>query len=80
MNLKLKYQVFSGLATTSTLTAGENKMPNVSNVAKKTDYDTNVNEIRKKITDHSQDKYITTPAFNKLTTENFAARLNKDRF
>ena len=55
-------------------------MPNVSNVVKKTDYDTKVNEIGKKITDHSQDKYITTPAFNKLTTENFAARLNKDRF
>ena len=29
----------------------------------------------KKITDHSHDKYITTPEFNKLTAENFAARL-----
>ena len=33
------------------------------------------NEIEKKITDHSHDKYITTPEFNKLTAENFAARL-----
>ena len=28
-----------------------------------------------KSTDHSHDKYITTPEFNKLTAENFAARL-----
>ena len=34
-----------------------------------------VNEIEKKIADNSHDKYITTPEFNKLTAENFAARL-----
>ena len=28
---------------------------------KKTDYDTNISELEKKITDHSHDKYITTP-------------------
>ena len=43
--------------------------------AKKTDYNTKINEIEKKITDHNHDKYITTPEFNKLTSENFAARL-----
>ena len=43
--------------------------------SKKTDYNTKINEIKKKITDHSHDKYITTPEFNKLTRENFAARL-----
>ena len=42
---------------------------------KKTDYYTKINEIEKKITDHNHDKYITTPEFNKLTAENFAARL-----
>ena len=42
---------------------------------KKTDYVTKVNEIEKKITDHSHDKYITTPEFNKLTAENSAATL-----
>ena len=31
--------------------------------------------MKKKITDHNHDKYITTPEFNKLTTENFRARL-----
>ena len=34
-----------------------------------------LNETEKKITDHTRDKYITTPEFNKLTAENFAARL-----
>ena len=43
--------------------------------SKKIDYDTKVNQIEKKITDHCHDKYITTPQFNKLTIENFAARL-----
>ena len=32
-------------------------------------------KLKKKITDHTHDKYITTPEFNKLTAENFAARL-----
>ena len=41
------------------------------------DYDTKVNEIEKEITDHNHDKYITTPEFNKLTEENFAARLTQ---
>ena len=50
-------------------------MPNISNLVKKTDYNTKVNEIEKKITGHSYDKYLTTPKFNKLTAENFAARL-----
>ena len=33
------------------------------------------NEIEKKITDHTHDKYISTSKFNKLTAEKFAARL-----
>ena len=57
------------------MTAVENKIPSVSSLVKKTDYDTKVKEIEKKITDHKHDKYITTPEFNKLTAENFAARL-----
>ena len=31
--------------------------------------------MKTKITDHTDDKDITTPEFNKLTSENFAARL-----
>ena len=56
------------------MTAVENIIPSVSNLVKETDYDTKVNEIEKKITDHTHDKYITIPEFNKLTAENFAAR------
>ena len=73
--VKTEIPSISDLATTSALTAVENKIPSVSNLVKKTDYDTKVNEIEKKITDHNHDKYITTLEFNKLTAENFTARL-----
>ena len=66
------------LATTADLTAVENEIPNVSNLVKKTDYNTQQLvklKKKKKITDNDQDKYITTPEFKKLTVENFAARL-----
>ena len=36
------------------------------------------NATKKKITDHDHSyEYITTPEFNKLTSENFAARLKQ---
>ena len=62
---------------TNALNAVENKIPSVSNLVKKTDYNTKINEIEKKITDHNHDKYITTPEFNNLTSQNFAARLKQ---
>ena len=46
------------------MTAVENKILNVSNLVKKSDYDAKVNEIEKKITDYTNDKCITTPEFN----------------
>ena len=52
-------------------------MPNVTNLLEKPDYNTTIYEIGKKITDHDHDKYITTPEFNKLTSENFTARLKQ---
>ena len=67
----------SNLATTTALTTVENKIPNVNNLVRKTGYNTNISEIEKEITDHDQDKYITTPEFNKLTAENFNARLKQ---
>ena len=42
---------------------------------KKTSYNTKIAEIQKKILDHNQVKCITTQEFNKLTLDNFAARL-----
>ena len=63
----------TGLPTNLALTAVENKIPDVSDLVKKTDYDTEINEIEK-ISDHNHSKHITTPEFNRLTTEYFIAR------
>ena len=65
----------SSLATKSVLTAVENKIPSVSRLVKKTDYDTKISEIEKKLTDHNHDKYITTPEFDTLAADVFNARL-----
>ena len=42
---------------------------------KKTNYNTKITEIEKKLTDHNHDKYITTPEFNTLAADVFNARL-----
>ena len=71
---------FTNLATTTTtaLTAVENKISNVSNLVKKTDYNTKISEIENKTTtDHDHDKHIITPEFTKLTAESFVARLQQ---
>ena len=52
----------------------ENKTPSVSSLIKKTDYDTKISALEKKLTDHNHDKYITTPEFNNLAAA-FNARL-----
>ena len=41
----------------------ENKIPNISSLVKKTDYNTKISELEKKLTDHDHGKYITTPEF-----------------
>ena len=54
----------------------ENQIPNVGNLVKNTDYNTKTSEIENKITtDHNHDKYITTPEFPKLPSENGIAIL-----
>ena len=53
----------------------ENKIPSVSNLARKQNYDTKISEFEKKLTDHSHDKYMTTPEFSNLATNVFNARL-----
>ena len=68
--------LLTNLTTITVLTAVENKIPNVSNLVKISDYNRKINEIENKnTTDHDHDKYITTLKFNKLTSENFSARL-----
>ena len=41
----------------------------------KTDYKTKITETEKKLTDHNQDKYVTTPEFNTLAANAFNTRL-----
>ena len=55
--------------------AVENKIPDVSSWVKKTNYDTKINELEKRLTDHNYDKYITTPEFNTMAASVFDARL-----
>ena len=49
-----------------------------SYLVKKTDYNKKINQIEKKITDHDHGKY--TQEFNKLTADNFAAKLKQASF
>ena len=63
--------------TATALTAVENKIPSVSNLVKKTNYNTKTNQIEKKISDDNHDKCIATLEFNKLTLENSVARLKQ---
>ena len=65
----------SGLATNSELTAVESKIPDVSSLVKKTNYNTKICDIEKKITAHDHDKYITTPELNTMADNTFNARL-----
>ena len=53
----------------------ENKIPNTSNLVTKTVLNTKNSEVENKIPENS--KHITTQEFNKLTAENFAARLKQ---
>ena len=53
----------------------ENKIPDVSSLLKKGDYNAKITEIEKKLPDHDHDKYITTPEFNTLAASVFNARL-----
>ena len=57
------------------MTVVENKIPDVSSLVTKADYNTKISEIKSKVNDHDHDEYITNSEFNKLTTENFKAKL-----
>ena len=57
------------------LTSVKNKIPSVSSLVNKTDYNTKVTEIENKLNNHNHDKYITTPEFNTLAADVFNARL-----
>ena len=59
------------------LTTVEDKIPNVSSIVKKTDYNTKITEIENKLNNHNHDKYIDTQEFNKLAADVFNARLQQ---
>ena len=63
------------LATKTALITVENKIPDFINLIEKTDYNTKVTEIEKKLTDHNHDKYINTSEFNNLAADVFNARI-----
>ena len=66
-NIKDKIPDITDLAPTTALTAVEKKIHNVSNLVKKTDYNTKISELENKVTtDHDHDKYITTQEVIKL--------------
>ena len=69
-----KIPSITSLATNSALTAVENKIPDVSSLVKKTDYNVKILYIQKKVSDHDHDEYITASEFYNLTTRNFTAR------
>ena len=57
------------------MTAVENKILDVSNLFKKTNYNPKINEIEKHLTDHNHDKYIAIPEFHKFAAEVFDTRV-----
>ena len=52
----------TNLATAAALTTVKNKIPNVSDLVKKADYDAKISEI--------ENKYFTTSDYNKFTSNN----------
>ena len=51
----------TNLGSKIAVNAVENKISSISNLVKKTTYDTTIKETEKNITDYNLDKYITTP-------------------
>ena len=70
--IKIKIPSISSSATDYALTAIENEISDVSNLVKKkkkTDYNAKILDIEKKVTDHKNDKYITTSEFKNLAAK-----------
>ena len=59
------------LATTAALTTVGNKIPNVSDLAKKLDYDAKRSEM--------ESNYFTTSNYNKFTSNTLDAKITKKR-
>ena len=51
------------------MTTVENKIPSISSLVKKTDYNTKITDIENILNNHNHDKYVATSEFNTLTSE-----------
>ena len=68
--VKSKIPRITNLSITTALTTAGNKIPNVSNLVERTNYNRKIHESEKKITDHDySNNYITTLELNRLTAE-----------
>ena len=57
------------------MTTVENKIPSISVLVKKADYNTKITDIENKLNNHNHDKYVATSEFNTLTANVFNTRL-----
>ena len=62
------------------MTAVENKIPSVSNLVKKTNYDAKVTEIENKLNNHNHDKHIDTLEFYKLAADVSNVKIAQAKF
>ena len=57
------------------MTTVENKIPSITGLVKKRDYNTKVTDIENILNNHNHDKYVATSEFNTLAANVFNARL-----
>ena len=57
------------------MTTVENKIPSITGLVKKTDYNTKITDIENKLNNHNRDKYVATSEFNTLAANVFNGRL-----
>ena len=57
------------------MTTVENKIPSISGLVKKIDYNTKITDVQNILNNHNHDKYVVTSEFNTLDTNVFNARL-----
>ena len=57
------------------MTTVENKIPSISGLVKKTEYNTKITDIENKLNNHNHDKYVASSELNTLVANVFNARL-----
>ena len=57
------------------MTTVENKIPSISGLVKKTNYNTKTTDIKNKLNNHNHDKYVATSEFNTFAANVFNTRL-----